>query len=593
MKSAGRIRDADLDEVRQRADLIEVASDYMQVKKAGGRFKALCPFHAEKTPSLSLDPAKGLWVCFGCGEGGDAITLVQKLENLTFIETIERLARRFGVELHYEQLSSSDRAAHRRKLRLIEAHRAALDFYHDTLLRSPEAKDARAYLKGRGFTKETVQRFSVGFSPGTWDALVARLRSEKYTDQELTDAGLVSRTNDGHLVDRFRGRVMFPVFDISGDPVAFGARRMGDEDGPKYLNSAESPIYKKGHVLYGLHWAKGAIVKQGRALIVEGYTDVIALQAAGIDEAVATCGTALGIDHLKGLQRFTQELVLSLDADEAGGRAAERMYDQLIGEAQQLGLSAKVVLMPAGEDPADSVARDGGDAFRAMVDGAVPLLEFVLRREARRYAVGDPEVRARALTAGLRLLAKTQNEVVRMEYARRLSDWIKVDPNVIHVELEKVMRTGQLPRATTEAVLKRSTTQVRLEREAIKIALQEPALVKPHAEDTALDFFSVPAHRALWTEVAAGRDPGEAELDEDARRAYTQLSVEEVAGEITQRLVDEIFGRLKGMVVSRQVDELKARLQQINPVEDPDGHNALFGELIELERVKRSLSEGD
>ena len=593
MKTAGRIRDADLDEVRQRADLIEVASDYMQVKKAGRLYKALCPFHAEKTPSLSLDPAKGLWVCFGCGEGGDAISLVQRLENLTFIETIERLSRRFGVELHYEQLSPSDRAAHRRKMRLVEAHRAALAFYHDTLMRAREAGEARAYLKGRGFTRETVQRFHVGFSPGTWDALVGHLRSAGFTDEELTDAGLVSRTNDGRVVDRFRGRVMFPIFDVTGDPVAFGARRMGDEDGPKYLNSAESPIYKKGLVLYGLNWAKAAIVKESRALIVEGYTDVIALQAAGIEEAVATCGTALGIDHLKGLQRFTRELILSLDADEAGGRAAERMYDQLIGEAQQLGMTAKVVLMAPGEDPADSVARDGGETFRALVEGAVPLLEFVLRREATRYEVGDPEVRARALTSGLRLLAKTENEVVRMEYARRLSDWIKVDPNVIHVELEKVMRTGTTPRSTTEAVLKRSTTQVRLEREALKIALQEPALVKAHTEDTGPDFFSVPAHRSLWVEIAAGRDPSEGALDDDARRAYTELSIEDVAGEITERLVGEIFGRLKSMVLTRQIDELKAKLQQVNPIEDPEGHNAMFGELIALEQAKRSLSEGD
>ncbi|TMK53295.1 MAG: DNA primase, partial [Actinobacteria bacterium] len=405
MRTAGRIRDADLEEVRRRANLIDVASEYMQVKRAGRLYKALCPFHAEKTPSFSLDPAKGLWHCFGCGEGGDTIRLIEKIENLSFVEAIERLAQMTGVDLHYEQLSDADRAAHRRRARLVDAHREAAAYYHETLKRASEASDARAYLlQQRGFTKETLELFQVGFSLPKWDALVTHLKGKGFSEQEIADAGLGARRQDGGLVDRFRGRVMFPIHDLTGDPVAFGARKMGTEDGPKYLNSAESPIYKKSQVLYALNRAKGEIVKTGRGLIVEGYTDVIALHQAGIQTAVATCGTALGLEHLRALQRFTQDVVLSLDADEAGGLAAERTYDQMIGDAQQMGVTLRVVVMPPGDDPADSVAKTGAEGFHALVEKAVPLLEFVLKREAARYSVGDAEVQARALTSGLRLL---------------------------------------------------------------------------------------------------------------------------------------------------------------------------------------------
>ncbi|TMK77336.1 MAG: hypothetical protein E6G46_11920 [Actinobacteria bacterium] len=256
MRTAGRIRDADLEEVRRRANLIDVASEYMQVKRAGRLYKALCPFHAEKTPSFSLDPAKGLYFCFGCHEGGDVIKLVEKLDNLSFVEAIERLAQMTGVDLHYEQLSDADRAAHRRRARLVDAHREAAAYYHETLKRASEASDARAYLlQQRGFTKETLELFQVGFSLPKWDALVTHLKGKGFSEQEIADAGLGARRQDGGLVDRFRGRVMFPIHDLTGDPVAFGARKMGTEDGPKYLNSAESPIYKKSQVLYALNRA--------------------------------------------------------------------------------------------------------------------------------------------------------------------------------------------------------------------------------------------------------------------------------------------------------------------------------------------------
>ncbi len=596
MKPTGRIRDEDVEEVRRRAGLIEIAGEYMQVKRAGRLYKALCPFHNEKSPSLSLDPAKQLFYCFGCHEGGDVYRLIQKLESLSFTESVEHLARKVGYEVRHEQLSAADRAILKRRARLIDAHRAAAAFYHETLKKSSEAADARAYLiTQRAFSTETLERFQVGFSPSTWDALCKHLRSQGFTEEELIAAGLASRRQEGGIIDRFRGRVMFPICDLTGEHVAFGARRMGDGDGPKYLNSAESPIYKKGQVLYALNWAKADIVKGARALIVEGYTDVIALHQAGLTDAVATCGTALGLEHLRTLQRFTQKLTLSLDADEAGGTAAERTYDQLIGDAQQMGLSLKVVLMPKGDDPADSVKKVGADGFLGLVEGAVPLLEFVLKREADRYTVGDPEVRSRALAAGVRILAKTSDEVVWTEYARRLSGWIKVDPDTLFLEVRKARRAGAPPRAIAESMLKRSSKEVRLEKEALKLAIQFPALVKAQLDDTSIDTFSVPSHRAIWQEIM---DSGDASAladtpDEHIRRAYTELAVQPVTGEVTERLVAEVFIRLKEFVLARQIDELKTTLQRINPLDEPQEHERLFAELIELEREKRALSESE
>ena len=606
MRTAGRIRDADLEEVRRRANLIEVASEYMQVKRAGRLYKALCPFHAEKTPSFSLDPAKGLWHCFGCGEGGDTIRLIEKIENLSFVEAIERLAQMTGVDLQYERLSQADRAAHRRRARLVDAHREAATYYHDTLKRASEASDARTYLlQQRGFTKETLEEFQVGFSLPKWDALVNHLKGKGFSEQEIADAGLGARRQDGGLVDRFRGRVMFPIHDLTGDPVAFGARKMGNEDGPKYLNSSESPIYKKSQVLYALNRAKGEIVKTARGLIVEGYTDVIALHQAGIQTAVATCGTALGLEHLRGLQRFTQDVVLSLDADEAGGLAAERTYDQMIGDAQQMGITLRVVVMPPGDDPADSVAKAGAGGFLALVDGAIPLLEFVLKREADRYSVGDAEVQARALRSSLRLLAKTESSVVRNEAARRLSGWIGVDPSIVFVELEKVMTTGITSRSTTGTILRRASGQVRREQDALRLALQQQRVVKARMEEVSTDFFSVPEHKVIWSALQKGTDPAllpETLEDEHARNIATQLAVEPIPldGELTDALIErnaiEVFSRLKEFVLSREIEQLTPQLQRLNPLESPKEHDELFAKLLELQRQKRELTqmgEGD
>ena len=321
---AGRIRDESIAQVREVTDIVVLVGEYVALRPAGGtRMKGLCPFHQEKTPSLTVDSSRQHYHCFGCSEGGDVIDFLRKQEALSFIEAVERLAQRAGIELRYEGRSAGDRGSLGRKSRLVAAHAEAVAFYHRVLLESPDAKPARDYLRSRGFDRATAERFRLGWAPaGSWEALVTHLRGKGFRPEELTEAGL-ARTGSRGLRDTFHARVLFPIFDIGGEPVAFGGRLLdGDGQAPKYVNTAETPVWYKGRTLYALNWAKVAIVQGGFAVVVEGYTDVIACHRAGVPQAVATCGTALRGEHFKLLSRFTDKVVLAFDADAAGSKAA-------------------------------------------------------------------------------------------------------------------------------------------------------------------------------------------------------------------------------------------------------------------------------
>lgn len=589
---AGRILDEDVEEVRNRANIGDVAAEYMQLRKAGGsRMKALCPFHAEKTPSFTLDPSKGLYMCFGCGKGGNVYNLVMELEGLTFVETVERLAQKVGVTLRYENLSPSEREATGKRQRMIAAHREAVAFYHEALMMSDEAKAARDYLKGRGFKPDTARRFLLGFSPRKGDALIRHLREKGFALPLLAEAGLARKTAEG-AGDAFRGRVMFPIFDLAGEPVAFGARLL-DGTGPKYLNTAETPIWHKGRALYALNQSKQTIVKENRAILVEGYTDVIWLHQAGVRSAVASCGTALGLEHFKLLRRFTDRAILAYDADQAGQAAAARAFEEAFAYSQEAGIDTRVIELPAGSDPADYVAAAGGEAFAALVEDAVPVIEYRLRRELSRFTIADPESRARALRAALPLLRQVRDDVVRREYGRRLAHWVQVDEDVVYVELER----GSSPAAPTVAAsVKRSSAQVRLEREILKVALQYPHAVKRYADEIGEEDFSVRAHQMIWRKVRDGEaDTAALESsieDSAARKAVSALALEPITGEPGDRFVEEIFQRLKEFSLSRQIDDKKVRLQSLNPMNRESEYAALFEELIGLEEQRRRLSNG-
>ena len=432
----------DVARVRAASDLVAIASEHMALKRVGRRYQGLCPFHAEKTPSFSVNGAEGLYYCFGCGAKGDVITFVREVEHLEFAEAVERLAGRAGLPLHYDDASPAVSAQRQRLATLRAAMERAVEWYHDRLLTSPDAAAARHYLRERGYDGEVVRAYRLGWAPEGWDTLARALR---LTDDVLRDTGLGFLNARGRQQDGFRARVLFPIFDPKGDAVALGGRTLPGGPPPKYRNSPETPLYKKSRVLYGLNWAKGAVVEAGEVVICEGYTDVIGLHRAGVGQAVATCGTALGEEHVQALKNFARRLVLAYDADAAGQAAAERVYEW----ERRFDIDVAVARLPAGADPADLAQRDPG-GLRAAVAGARPFLEFRLERVLEAADVRSAEGRARAAEAGLAVVAEHPNELVRDQYVMRVAQRTGIEPDRLRERLRggvaPVGRVGQAGR---------------------------------------------------------------------------------------------------------------------------------------------------
>lgn len=426
----------DIERVRAATNLVELVGDVTKVKKSGRNMMAVCPFHQEKTPSMSVDAARGLYHCFGCGESGDLFRFVEQTQGLNFSEALELLARRAGIQLRVDPEAQKRRGA---RETLIEAVGAAVDFYHERLRKADDAAAARSYLRGRGYDSDVVDRFQLGYSPPGFTALHDELRKAgKFSDKVLEKAGLVSRNQRGRMYDRFRGRVMFPIYDLRGDAVGFGARLL-DGEGPKYLNSPETSIYQKSQLLYGLNWAKSEMVRQGVAVVVEGYTDVIAVHQADVP-AVATCGTAFGAGHLDLLRRFTERVVLAFDADEAGTGAALRGFEHSVpGD-----LDLRVALLPAGRDPGDLAEKGDIDLLRQTVslESSAPLLQFRLERELDQHRLQEPEARGRAIRAAAAIIARHPDAVTRHEYAVFLSRKTGVDLAVIEQAVDRAARVA-------------------------------------------------------------------------------------------------------------------------------------------------------
>ena len=379
---AGRIRDEDIALVRERSAIEEVVGEYLQLRNAGGgSLKGLCPFHDEKTPSFNVTPARGLWYCFSCSEGGDVIKFVQKIDNLGFTEAVERLANRAGIDLRYEQGGHIPGQEQSQRRRLIEAHKAAAEFYAEQL-GSPAAQSGRDFLSSRGFELADARRFGVGYAPAEWEALTKHLRGRGFTETELLAGGLASQGRRG-LIDKFRGRLIWPIADLSGDVIAFGARKLAaDDDGPKYLNTPETPLFKKSAVLYGADLAKRDIAQRRQAVLVEGYTDVMACHLAGVTTAVATSGTSFGDGHITILRRllmddsqFRGEVIFTFDGDAAGQRAALRAFSM----EERFVTQTFVAIQADGLDPCDLRLARGDAAVRDLIAQRVPLFEFAIR----------------------------------------------------------------------------------------------------------------------------------------------------------------------------------------------------------------------
>jgi DNA primase len=474
------ILDEDVARVREATNMVAVVSEHVGLKRVGRRYQGLCPFHSEKTPSFSVNPELGLYHCFGCGEGGDAIRFIREVEHLDFVTAVERLAGKAGIQLRYDDANTTrDR---QRRDRLVEATAAAADFYHRLLLDDPGAGVARKYLRSRGFDGDVARAFSIGWSPDTYDALSVHLqREKKFARDDIVDAGLAFVNRVNKLQDFFRARVMFPIFDVRGDPVAFGGRAL--EGGPKYKNSPESSIYQKSRVLYGLNWAKPDIVARSEAVICEGYTDVIAFFGAGVPRAVATCGTALAEDHLKVLRNFAPNLVLAYDADDAGQNAALRIYQW--EASYEIRLS--VADLPPGKDPADVGLADPS-RLAASVEGARPFLQFRLERLLRAADLASVEGRAAAAKAAVALIAEHPDDLVRDQYLMQLADRVAIDVDRLRRATADSAgsrrdrpdrRDGYSNRRPAEDAppRRRPAPRDRTEVEALRVAVHEPALV--------------------------------------------------------------------------------------------------------------------
>ena len=602
---SGRIRDVDVTYVRDHSPIDEVVGEYVQLKGAGGgQKKGLCPFHDEKTPSFHVTPSRGYFHCFGCQTGGDVIAFVMKMDHLTFTETIERLAERIGYQLTYEQGSGGTKAPTGQRSRLIAAHAAAVTFYREQL-QLPEAGHARDLLMKRGFDRAACDDFEVGYSPDQWDALTKFLRGQGFTIEELMLAGLAKEGQKGPI-DRFRNRLMWPIRDISGDVVGFGARKLASDEedqGPKYLNTPETPIYKKSQVLYGLDRAKKEIAKKRQAVIVEGYTDVMAAHLAGITTAVATCGTAFGDEHIRILRRllmdddaFRGEVIFTFDGDAAGQKAALRAF----GDDQKFVTQTFVAVEPSGMDPCELRQHHGDAAVRDLIARRVPLFEFAIKSAIKQYDLTNADGRVSALNAAAPLIGKIRDTSLRPEYARSLAGWLGMEVEVVSAAVKKsatktTATASEIP-ASSNWRPDPNEPRLALEREVLKARLQMPALVRQW-RDIEKNAFSHPAYVKLREFIDAQADLEAVAMDaaesEELKSFITELTVEPIRadGEISDRYVTSITARLNEVALSRSIAEVKSTLQRLNPVENESEYNAIFTQLVEMESKRRALRE--
>ena len=602
---SGRIRDVDVTYVREHSPIDEVVGEYVQLKGAGGgQKKGLCPFHDEKSPSFHVTPSRGYFHCFGCQVGGDVIAFVMKIDHLTFTETIERLAERIGYQLTYEQGRGGTKAPSGQRSRLIAAHAAAVTFYQEQL-QLPEAAHARDLLMKRGFDRAACESFEVGYSPDEWDGLTKYLRNKGFTVEELTLAGLSKEGQKGPI-DRFRNRLMWPIRDISGDVVGFGARKLAGDDvdqGPKYLNTPETPIYKKSQVLYGLDRAKKEIAKKRQAVIVEGYTDVMAAHLAGITTAVATCGTAFGDEHIRILRRllmdddaFRGEVIFTFDGDAAGQKAALRAF----GDDQKFVTQTFVAVEPSGLDPCELRQTQGDAAVRDLIARRVPLFEFAIKSSIKQFDLTNADGRVSALNVAAPLIGKIRDASLRPEYARSLAGWLGMEVEVVLSAVKK--NSTNSAKAVTETVQSSNwrpdpnEPRLMLEREVLKVRLQMPALMRTWRE-LEPNAFSHPAYIRLREFIDSQNDFAAVELSAadspELESFITELTVEPIRtdGEISDKYVTSITARLNEVALSRSIAEVKSTLQRLNPVENEQEYNRIFTELVAMESRRRQMRD--
>ncbi len=637
---AGLIRDEDIDEIRGRADIVEVISQHTALKQKGKLHWGLCPFHKEKTPSFKVDKATQLFHCFGCGEGGNVFTFLMKIDGLEFPEAVRTLADRVGLALQVDE-SPAARQAVSAATRLLAANEQAAEYYYHLLL-SAEGEAGRSYLKSRGYDKEIAVAFKLGWGGEKWDGLLGHLSKAGFTSDEIQRAGLAVPGKRG-LYDRFRRRVIFPVLDIKGRTVALGGRVIDESETPKYMNSPETPVYHKGRELYGLYQARREVTGSGVALVVEGYTDLISLYAAGVKNVAATLGTAFTADHLRLLARHAERVVLLFDADAAGVKAAERGMEyasdfrlpghERIGDlTERERVDVEVAVLPEGQDPADLAAEAGPEGVAEVVAAAKPLVDFMLEQVLRRHDLTKSREKLKAAGEGLEVIAQLQSAVAQEEYTRMLADRLDVSADSLAAELAKKRdraRRGLGFRAAggagsapagggvpgsgdVEAAgagdgaglgpelyeLSELDIQGRTEREFLRLVLQFPSEFIVVLGGMEPDRFSVAVHRRL-VEVLQGLGPavridrivsGMSNLEESARKLASGLMLEDIPAEDRKRYGKEIVVRLEDFALQRQITKLRGKLDSLAGSADTE-YDSLFAELVSLEAARRKLGQ--
>ncbi|MFF7879843.1 DNA primase [Streptomyces sp. NPDC007896] len=627
---AGRINDEDVKAVRDAVPIDAVVSEYLQLRNAGGgNLKGLCPFHDEKSPSFQVSPSKGLFHCFGCQEGGDTITFVMKVDHLTFSEAVERLAGQAGITLRYEEGGYNPSHQRGERIRLVEAHKIAAQYYVEQLDISPEADAGRKFLAERGFDQAAAAHFGVGYSPQGWDHLTRHLRGKGFTDKELLLSGLSQEGRRGPI-DRFRGRLMWPIRDIGGEVVGFGARKLYEADnGPKYLNTPDTAIYRKSQVLYGIDLAKKDIAKASRAVVVEGYTDVMACHLAGITTAIATCGTAFGSDHIKILRRLLMDngsarVIFTFDGDAAGQKAALRAFE----DDQKFAAETYIAIAPDGMDPCDLRLAKGDEAVADLVEPRTPLFEFALRQIILRYDLETPAGRAAALDEAAPIVARIKNSGAQHEVAVQLAGMLGIlDTQFVVKRVAQLARwardrggrgpapaDGQRPQQTYATVrtsaggpaLNLRNPVYATERELLKLALQRPELVSPAFDAYGIDEFTAAPYAAVRLAImeSGGAEYGtqdpqeylvrvrEAAPDDVVRSMVTELAVEA----IMRKTVDETYAgdqlvMVRRRAVERRVVDVQGALARASAHGDPAQLAAVQNELWVLQQYGQALRE--
>ena len=590
-----RIRQSDIDEVKARVNIADVVGERVALKSAGvGSMKGLCPFHDERSPSFHVRPQVGYYHCFGCGESGDVYSFLRAMDHVSFTEAVERMAARVGYTLHYEDGGPAPETTGRS--RLYAANAAAAEYFRAQLM-TPEAETGRRFLGDRGFDAGAAAHFGVGYAPKGWSHLMDHLLGQKFSRDELLQAGLVSQGQRG-VYDRFRGRLVWPIRDVTGQVIGFGARKLYDDDqGPKYLNTPETPIYKKAQVLYGLDLAKRDISRSHRVVVVEGYTDVMACHLAGVTTAIASCGTAFGSDHITVLRRVmgddssSGEVVFTFDPDAAGQKAALRAF----ADEKRFAAQTYVAVAPEGLDPCDLRLQRGDGAVRALMDNKAPMFEFVIDQRLKDFDLGSVEGRAGALRAAAPIVADIRDPALRPGYVRVLARRLGLDMPEVQAAVERAARgadraekrestreadASPVAVAVTMASLP-NTRDVALERGAMMAFLQYGHRIEPELFLRALQTpFGHPALEAVRSTLASTdlSQPGWAVTAVEAvREPFRSLAAELLTAEFPARTeegavvaANDLSRRLLVRELERQKAELLREVQRV-PADTDEG----------------------